>query len=1047
MANSNFIETKSAIDGITSALDAQISTATKLNEKVIALNATYSKIPSEYLANQKQIAETNKAIAQSEKAVQDAIVASNKAKKSSATMTTQQKVDTQILNTEKRREATLTSEVAGEYRKLSSSVAIASEKYQNLIVRGRLANQTQREFNKELRTAQKEFRTLQTQVLSADRAVDKWNRTGQRSIGLGRDLLNAFGVVGGVTAFAMITRDIFQQTKEIMSLNNALKLVTDTQENYYAQQAFIARISEAYGVSINDLTKQFTQFYVSAKDKISSSEIQGIFESITKAGASMGLSVQSQERAFLALNQMMSKGTIQAEELRGQLGEALPGAFGIMAKAVGVTEKELAKMMKAGDLIASEVLPKFAKQLEITYGIENVKRVENLASAQNRLTNAWRNFVASLDDDGNKLSKFFADRINEITYAIKQYQIFFSSNETLRKKELDGIQESASQLAKKNLANISDADQRKQYANDRISELKDEAESINRTTKALVEKNKEIKSTQTRNTPLGEVLPTFAKNSIKQNEQQIANLNNQYRKTIGLIRGYATALESKKAVQTADNESTEKQIKNAEKLAKALEDLRQNDYNRKLSDLERELEIIQDNYDNKKNLGNDYILYAFQLAEKEMEIIKFKYDEEMRLAKLNGKNEKDVKNLEKIATNKYYTDQENAFKKHLETLDKIKVENGVKDTGKIADEEKFGSGTFILDPERYKGLIDGFIKIQEEAGKTKEEIAKLKEGFDNFFGSFTSEFLNNSGFRQLSQMFFEIDENGKTMFENLMEYARSTETVWDDLGVAFQVFAEIAQEVMNKLSEAEDAKLANTLSNLERERDEAIAFAGDSTTAREEIQRQFEERKHQAELKAFENKKKIAKANVIIDTAQAIVSLYAENNWVTATILGAILTGISLFQISQINAQQPPAYEFGTDNHIGGKMKINDQKGGMYKEAVQTPDGKIKVYNERNKILNAPKGTKVFTASETALMFNNDLNNVLLSNGISMQKDDVNTNVLEFERIGQNIVSAIQNKTEYTPIIDKNGFNDYVRNGNTIKQNMNNRFNGIGKNV
>jgi tape measure domain-containing protein len=31
----------------------------------------------------------------------------------------------------------------------------------------------------------------------------------------------------------------------------------------------------------------------------------------------MGLSVQSQKEPFLALNQMMSKGTIQAEELRG----------------------------------------------------------------------------------------------------------------------------------------------------------------------------------------------------------------------------------------------------------------------------------------------------------------------------------------------------------------------------------------------------------------------------------------------------------------------------------------------------------------------------------------------------------------------------------------------------------------------------------------------------------------------------------------------------------------------------------------------------------
>lgn len=63
----------------------------------------------------------------------------------------------------------------------------------------------------------------------------------------------------------MITRDIFQQTKEIQSLNKALELVTGTQENFYAQQVFLSDISERYGVELNGLTKQFTQFYVSAK--------------------------------------------------------------------------------------------------------------------------------------------------------------------------------------------------------------------------------------------------------------------------------------------------------------------------------------------------------------------------------------------------------------------------------------------------------------------------------------------------------------------------------------------------------------------------------------------------------------------------------------------------------------------------------------------------------------------------------------------------------------------------------------------------------------
>jgi tape measure domain-containing protein len=65
-----------------------------------------------------------------------------------------------------------------------------------------------------------------------------------------------------------------------------------------------------------------------------------------------------------ALTQMIGKGKISAEELRGQLGEALPSAMGIMAKSLGVTTQQLDKMMANGELMAADVLPKFATEME-----------------------------------------------------------------------------------------------------------------------------------------------------------------------------------------------------------------------------------------------------------------------------------------------------------------------------------------------------------------------------------------------------------------------------------------------------------------------------------------------------------------------------------------------------------------------------------------------------------------------------------------------------------------------------------------------------------
>ena len=96
------------------------------------------------------------------------------------------------------------------------------------------------------------------------------------------------------------------------------------------------------------------------------------------------------------LGVMVSKGKITTEELRRQLGERLPGAMDIMAKSMGVTTSELDKMMKKGEVLTKDVLPAFAKQVEIAFGIENVDKVDTLTAATIRLGNSWTELLISL---------------------------------------------------------------------------------------------------------------------------------------------------------------------------------------------------------------------------------------------------------------------------------------------------------------------------------------------------------------------------------------------------------------------------------------------------------------------------------------------------------------------------------------------------------------------------------------------------------------------------------------------------------------------------
>ncbi|HCO8964953.1 TPA: tape measure protein [Escherichia coli] len=108
---------------------------------------------------------------------------------------------------------------------------------------------------------------------------------------------------------------------------------------------------------------QFASFGASATTTMGLEGSEELFKNLTGYARLMGRSDEQIQRALTAVSQMASKGQVMAEELKGQLSEALPGATQAFAKALGLTEKQLFDKMKNGDVKASDALPKFAKEL------------------------------------------------------------------------------------------------------------------------------------------------------------------------------------------------------------------------------------------------------------------------------------------------------------------------------------------------------------------------------------------------------------------------------------------------------------------------------------------------------------------------------------------------------------------------------------------------------------------------------------------------------------------------------------------------------------
>lgn len=229
----------------------------------------------------------------------------------------------------------------------------------------------------------------------------------------------------GTVGLSNLLSRMVDTAKETTRVNIALKNVSGTAAAYADNQKFLMRLAKTYGVEINALTEGFTKFKAAADvSNMSMEDQRRIFESVSRAAVAFGMSAEDQKGVFLALSQMMSKNKVQAEELRLQMAERMPVAIQAMAKAAGVTVGELDNMMKAGKVIASEVLPKFADALNEM--IPNVD-TDNLNKSVTDFRNAFTRMTSELNvggmlkgvvETGTRIVSAFADNVTAVFTAI-----------------------------------------------------------------------------------------------------------------------------------------------------------------------------------------------------------------------------------------------------------------------------------------------------------------------------------------------------------------------------------------------------------------------------------------------------------------------------------------------------------------------------------------------------------------------------------------------------------------------------------------------------
>ncbi len=97
---------------------------------------------------------------------------------------------------------------------------------------------------------------------------------------------------------------------------------------------FIGETADRLGLELLSAGQAYSSLLAATQGtNLAGEETRSIFTAVAGAMSALGKSAADTEGALQAVQQMVSKGTVQAEELRGQLGERLPGAFRYRGRA------------------------------------------------------------------------------------------------------------------------------------------------------------------------------------------------------------------------------------------------------------------------------------------------------------------------------------------------------------------------------------------------------------------------------------------------------------------------------------------------------------------------------------------------------------------------------------------------------------------------------------------------------------------------------------------------------------------------------------------
>lgn len=244
------------------------------------------------------------------------------------------------------------------------------------------ADLTGDEFDRAFAQAQQRLAALKREAAGGGEALADVGKRANNAA----DLLSRMGLAFGGLELA---RQFVTVNAELENIERSFVAITGSAELAATEMDYARGVAAKLGLEQLSTAKTYADLIAGTKGSaVEGEKTRAVFEAVARSMSLAGRSAAETAGALKALEQMASKGVVQMEELRGQLGDRLPGALNAVAEGLGITTAQLTKLVDAGQMTSEEIFPALAGALNKLYK----------DASSETLTQEWNHFKTAVQD-------------------------------------------------------------------------------------------------------------------------------------------------------------------------------------------------------------------------------------------------------------------------------------------------------------------------------------------------------------------------------------------------------------------------------------------------------------------------------------------------------------------------------------------------------------------------------------------------------------------------------------------------------------------------